>query len=462
MNRAIVAATIGLLLTATLWAAGSGEAGSPSSGDTSGDGDKIVVTLTHAALENDEMGLQREAWLTEHYREIEPNVIIDYEPYRYDPQTFPARFAGGQMEDTYAVFFTEPQKLISGGFAADVTQWVEDLPFVAAYNPAILSVAQDLDGNIYGLPHDAYGLGLMYNRELLAQAGLDPDSPPQTWDELRDYAITIVDELDGVDGFNLRNEGGLGGWMMVTMMYSFGGDAEQFIDGEWRATYNNPAMVEALEYLHTLLHMDGVSTPDITGWGNFPQVQDFAAGKVAMTIAAGDTLKWMVGNMEDFDVGVTGFGRLPDGGANATLGGGTVWLYNPKSDPDVLAEAVKYNVWRDFDMTSFENDIAAQAARGDLIGFPMINIFSGEFGRRRDEIIGRYANAPRENYVDYVTADVEIRAEPPVEAQALYTELGLVYQEVMSRAEPRIQAILDASVAKFQRQVLDRANEHGR
>lgn len=454
MKRVLLMASILLCAAAVmLFASGGGETQGSEAGD-----DQVVVTLTHAALENDEMGIQREQWLIERYREIEPNVIIDYQPYRYDPQTFPARFAGGQMEDTYAVFFTEPQKLISSGYAADVTQWVEDLPFIDEFDPAILSVAQDLDGNIYGLPHDAYALGLMYNRELLEQAGLDPDDPPVTWEELRDYALIITDELDGVDGFNLRNEGGLGGWMMVTMMYTFGGDAEQKIDGEWRATYNNPGMVEALEFLHTLLHMDGVSTPDITGWGNFPQVQDFAAGKVAMTIAAGDTLKWMVGNMEDFDVNTVGFGRMPDGGANATLGGGTVWLYNPKSDPRVLEEAVKYNVWRDFDPESYENDIAAQAARGDLIGFPMINIFTGEFGQVRDRIIEQYANAPREYYTDYINADVQVRAEPPIEAQALYIELGLVYQEVMSRLEPRIQAILDASVQKFQRQVLDRVN----
>lgn len=451
MKRIVLLLLVFSLLTgmSSLFAAGAQEA-------TPADSSITVVNLTNAALENDQMAIERQKWLLENYRQVAPDVVINYNPYRYDAQTFTARFAGNQLEDSYAVFFTEPQKLITDGYAADVTEYVKDLPYIDDFNQAILSVAKDADGNIYGLPHDAYGLGLMYNRELFEKAGLDPDSPPQTWEEVREYSKIISSKLDGVDGFNMRNEGGLAGWMLTTMMYTFGGDAEQNVDGKWVATYNNDGMKGALEFLHTLLHEDKTTTPDITGWGNFPQVQDFAAGKVAMTIAAGDTLKWMVGNMEDFDFNVAGFGRMPDGGANATLGGGNVWLYNPKSSADVLKEAVAYNVWREFDLASFENDIKAQADRGDLVGFPQVNIFTGELGKKRSDIIKKYANAPLENYENFNNAEVEIRSEPPVEAQALYTELALVYQKVMSEKTPDIQKILDESVAKFQKQVLDR------
>ena len=44
---------------------------------------------------------------------------------------------------------------------------------------------QGTDGKIYGLPDDVYGVGLHYNRTLFEQAGLDPDRPPTTWDEVR-------------------------------------------------------------------------------------------------------------------------------------------------------------------------------------------------------------------------------------------------------------------------------------
>ena len=34
----------------------------------------------------------------------------------------------------------------------------------------------------------SYGIGLHYNRALFEEAGLDPDQPPTTWDEVREYA----------------------------------------------------------------------------------------------------------------------------------------------------------------------------------------------------------------------------------------------------------------------------------
>ncbi len=36
--------------------------------------------------------------------------------------------------------------------------------------------------------------GCSYNRDLFEAAGLDPDSPPTSWDEVREYAKQITDD----------------------------------------------------------------------------------------------------------------------------------------------------------------------------------------------------------------------------------------------------------------------------
>ncbi len=54
------------------------------------------------------------------------------------------------------------------------------------------------NGEIYGIPHETDVTVLFYNKDLFRQAGLDPDRPPATWDDLERYA----DKLDkiGPDG----------------------------------------------------------------------------------------------------------------------------------------------------------------------------------------------------------------------------------------------------------------------
>ena len=401
--------------------------------------------------------MARQAWQLAQFRVIRPEVVINPNPYRYDPETFAAH-ASSPLEDTFSVWLTDARMLIEGSYAANITPFAEDFPYLDAYHPSILALAQDAYGQIYGLPHDAHGIGLLYNRRLFEEAGLDPDKPPQTWDEVREYARQIQANLEGVDGFNIRNEGGLGGWMSVAMMVTFGGETEVLVDGKWSASYNNDAMVAAMQVMHALRWEDGATTDDITEWDNFALILDFVEGKVAMTLAGPDTLSWMIRNLEDFVVEDAGFGRMPDGGANATLGEGSVWLYNPESTPEVKEAAYAYNIWREFDLASFEAVVKNKVEHGELVGLPYLNLFSGEYGEQRAAIIEKYANVPVENYADFVNAGMAVRGDPPVAAQELYEELGQVLRQVLATPNPDIQALLDASAARFQSQVLDVIN----
>ncbi len=417
----------------------------------------VVVSVTDAALEDDALGIQRQRWLLEQFHAIRPEVVINPNPYRYDLQTFMAR-ATSLLEDTYAVHLPDARTLIEDGYAADITDYVADMPYPVAYHPALLALAQDAYGNIYGLPHMANGMGLMYNRRLFEEAGLDPDKPPQTWGEVREYARRIHARLEGVDGFNIRNEGALGGWMSVALMVTFGGETVQSVDGQWVAAYNNTAMVAALQLMHDLRWKDGTTTSDIATWGNYALVLDFGAGKTAMTIASADTLGWMIRNLDDLAVDEVGFGRMPNGGANATLGTGSVWLYNPASSPEVLEAALAFNTWREFDLAAFEHAVQLQAEHGELVGLPYINVFTGEYGQQRAAIIEKHANVPVANYANFINSGVTVRGEPPVAAQELYEELGLLLQQVLAAPTPDIKALLDASVSSFQTRVLDVIN----
>ncbi len=417
----------------------------------------VMISVTDAALENDAAGLRRQRWLLEQFRILRPEVVINPSPYRYDLQTFISR-THSPLEDTYAVKLTEARALIAAGHAADVTAHVENLPYRAAYWPAMLALAQDAQGHIYGLPHEANGLGLMYNRRLFAAAGLDPDKPPQTWDEVRAYARQIHATLEGVDGFNVRNEGALGGWMSVALMITFGGDTLQAMDGRWIAVYNNDAMVSALQLMHDLRWKDNATTSDIATWGNYALVLDFGSGKTAMTIASADTLGWMIRNLPDLPIDEIGFGRMPDGGANATLGTGSVWLYNPASSPETLEAALAFNTWREFDLAAFENAVQLQAESGALVGLPYLNVFTGEYGQQRAAIVEKYANVPVANYVNFINAGMTVEGEPAIATQQLYEELGRVMRQVLAAPNPNIKALLDASAASFQVRVLDVIN----
>ncbi len=62
--------------------------------------------------------------------------------------------------------------------------------------PALIRYAS-WRGVLYSIPMEATNLALIYNKEMFRQAGLDPEHPPQTWEELHEYAKKLTVDKDG-------------------------------------------------------------------------------------------------------------------------------------------------------------------------------------------------------------------------------------------------------------------------
>lgn len=74
-------------------------------------------------------------------------------------------------------------------------------------------IVEQFSGHNYYVPIGADVTMMIYNKDLFEQAGLDPDSPPQTWDEYLTAAKAIDDLGDDIYGNVFWNEAlAWGGW----------------------------------------------------------------------------------------------------------------------------------------------------------------------------------------------------------------------------------------------------------
>lgn len=62
--------------------------------------------------------------------------------------------------------------------------------------PALIQYSS-WQGTLYAMPMEATNLGLVYNKDLFREAGLDPEDPPEDWNELREYARRLTLDRDG-------------------------------------------------------------------------------------------------------------------------------------------------------------------------------------------------------------------------------------------------------------------------
>ena len=77
------------------------------------------------------------------------------------------------------------------GQLVDITDYFKDDPTLRTVSPGHMTVGT-YDGRLYGVPLYADVSALFYNKDLFEQAGLDPDKPPTSLAEIREYADKIT------------------------------------------------------------------------------------------------------------------------------------------------------------------------------------------------------------------------------------------------------------------------------
>jgi multiple sugar transport system substrate-binding protein len=378
---------------------------------------------------------------------VKINPILDH----YDSQTYFSKAAAHTQEDAVDAAFTEPPLMIARKTVANVTAQVKKQSFYSSYEPSALAIATGSDGQIYGLPYSGYELGIMYSKKLVTAAGLDPNKPPQTWDDFRAYAKQIT-TATGVPGFIELTSGNTGGWHLTNWVYTAGGDLETVSGGKTTAVFNNDKTVAWLKQLQAMKHVDK-SMPNTVLVGYNDGLQAIATGKAAMVVEAPDTLVALQSSFQA-DMKDLAMWPMPQNGGNAALTGGHVYVFKAGDSSDLLEAAVDWCAHYRFDLNVVEDYTANQAAAGLPVGGPANILFTGDYQRQRTAITNKYANLPQENYTLFSQATLKLRPEPPTQTQKMYGSLDPVVQAVLSDPHADPKALLDAVAQQFQ-SVLD-------
>ena len=220
--------------------------------DDGGGGDAAAtsdeeVTISVSNLPPETEPETREAFMTrvEEFEAANPNITIDAQEWEWDVTTFGSQLAGNTLPTTFEIPFTYGPTLIERGQLQDITAEFDELPYADEFNPDVLQAVED-DDKIYAVPTAAYGMGLHYNRAMFEAAGLDPDEPPTSWDEVREYAKAISDAT-GQAGYIQMTQDSTGGWALTSVVNAMGGRVEDGEGDDVTATLDDPAVKEALE-----------------------------------------------------------------------------------------------------------------------------------------------------------------------------------------------------------------------
>jgi len=392
------------------------------------------------------------------FQEEHPNYEITAVEDGWDAQTFAARLASGDLPTVVGVPFTEIRGLIERGQVADITDAVNQTGVVDILNPQLVDMVT-ADGKYYGVPTMAYAMGLIYNRDLFTQAGLDPDAPPTTWDEVREAAKTIKDTTS-VYGFAQVTTDNQGGWVLGAQIDSRGGSLVN--DAGDTITFDAPPAQDSLQLLHDMRWTDDSLSPNglMTA---MDLAQSFGGGQTAMFVLQSDAYQPLT-ELLGFPAANFGFAAMPtqEAGENPiTLSGGNIDIVSPNADAAQIQAAVE---WIQFNqLGKYESEEAARAhaealaAGGGAVAIPGLPVVTPDMYTQYLEWIADLNNVPLENFAPYLDrfADQTVVGEPPVKGQDIYATLDPVVQAVITDQGADIPTLLSGAATAAQ-DALDR------
>ncbi len=145
------------------------------------------------------------------------------------------------------------------------------------------------DGVPYGIPTNNETMALIWNADIFKRAGLDPENPPKTWDDVVTYSKQIKEKV-GVAGYGLvaKQNAGNTPFRFMPQLWAFGGGALD--EASAAPTYktielNNAGAKAALQAAYDMYVRDkSVPVSALTNTQNENQAP-FIAGQLGMMIA---------------------------------------------------------------------------------------------------------------------------------------------------------------------------------
>ena len=209
------------------------------------------------------------------------------------------------MTDVFYGYMTDLQQVLDSGQVMDITEYVntDTVPTWDSVDAAAKATFTD-GGKLYGIPTKNYSMGLVYNKKLFQQAGLDVKNPPKTWAEVRAAAKKIAALGNGIAGYSEYSAGNTGGWHFTAELYAQGG--QMVTEDGKKADFNNAMGKQVLQNLKDMRYGDNsMGDKQLLQWADL--LTNAGAGKVGMFVGAPDATTAIVtqfqGKYEDWAMG---------------------------------------------------------------------------------------------------------------------------------------------------------------
>jgi ABC-type glycerol-3-phosphate transport system substrate-binding protein len=181
------------------------------------------------------------------------------------------------MPDVAQVQYEVLDTYIENGILSPIDKLLD--PALREDIPQVLWELVSRDGQVYAVPYAVSATMYFYNQNAFIRAGLDPDKPPDTWQEFIDAGKRLTTDTDGDGEFDTYammfwTDGFYG---IAPFLWAHGG--EFFNEDKSRINLTSTEMVQTIGMLRDLVFRYRIMPQNWTDWEGG---QAFLTGELAM------------------------------------------------------------------------------------------------------------------------------------------------------------------------------------
>jgi sn-glycerol 3-phosphate transport system substrate-binding protein len=270
----------------------------------------------------------------------------------------------------------------------DVVETDEEKAWLDSFYPTLMENGRTA-GKTWGIPFQRSTIVMYYNKDAFRAAGLDPEQPPATWDELVAMGKKLT-KPDGSQWGAMIPSTGYPYWMFGALAMQNG---QVLMNSNGDTTYfDDPAVVGALQFWKDLGEKHRIMPKGTIEWGTLRQ--NFLEGKTAIMWHSTGNLTAVKDNAK-FDFGVA---MLPASKRRGTpTGGGNFYIFK-KTNPAERKAAMRLIKF----MTNPEN-----AAEWSMkTGYMGVSPAAYETQKLKDYVKGFPYAAVARDQLQYATAEL--------------------------------------------------------
>ena len=204
----------------------------------------------------------------------------------------------------------------------DIVETPEEKAWLDSFYPTLMENGRTA-GKTWGIPFQRSTIVMYYNKDAFKEASLDPEKPPENWDEFVSAGKALT-KADGSRWGAMIPSTGYPYWMFGALTMQNG---QVLMNNAGNETYfDSPAVVEALQFWRDLGTKHGIMPEGTIEWGTLRQ--NFLEGKTAIMWHSTGNLT-IVKKKAKFDFGVA---MLPASKRRGTpTGGGNFYIFKQTS-----------------------------------------------------------------------------------------------------------------------------------